>query len=203
MTKEEEMAVIARVLRGDTDAFAALVTENQQRAYHLAWRMLGNEADAADAVQDAFLKAYTSLGDFRGDSRFSVWLYRLVNNVCIDALRRKKRWETLPLEQEDEEGESWELPLADTGPDPQELLERAADREAVRAAMAALPADCREILSLREIGGLSYDEIAATLRLEQGTVKSRLNRARKKLCQLLTKSGNFSASGPSKKGKEV
>ena len=203
MTREEEMAVIQRVLSGDTEAFAALVTENQTRAYHLAWRMLGNEQDAADAVQEAFLKAYTNLRDFRGDSRFSVWLYRLVNNLCIDALRRRKRWETVPLAQEDEEGESWELPLSDSGGDPQELLERAEDRAAVRSAIAALPPDCREILSLREIGGLSYEEIAAALSLEQGTVKSRLNRARKKLCLLLSQSGNFSAHGPSKQGKEV
>lgn len=201
MTREEELAVISRVLSGDTDAFEALVTENQTRAYHLAWRMLGNEADAADAVQDAFLKAYTSLRDFRGDSRFSVWLYRLVNNVCIDALRRRKNRETVPLEVSDDDGDAWELPLTEAGSDPQELLERAEDVSAVRAAIAALPADCREILTLREIGGLSYDEIAVELRLEQGTVKSRLNRARKKLCLLLSQNGNISACAPSKQGK--
>ena len=203
MTKEEELRLIRRVLDGDTDAYEPLVTENQTKAFHLACRLLGNETDAADAVQDAFVKAYTALGDFRGDSRFSVWLYRLVNNVCIDMLRRRKRQETVPLQTEDADGEETELPLPDDRWDPAALAERAADREAVRAAMAALPADCREILTLREIGGLSYEELSAQLGLEAGTVKSRLNRARKKLCQLLLETGKFSDFQPSKKGKGV
>ena len=203
MTKEEELSLIRRVLAGDTDAFEPLVTENQTKAFHLACRLLGNEADAADAVQDAFLKAYTALGDFRGDSRFSVWLYRLVNNVCIDMLRRRKRQETVPLQTEDDDGEETELPLPDDRWDPAILAERASDREAVRAALAALPADCREILTLREIGGLSYEELAIQLGLEPGTVKSRLNRARKKMCALLLQSGNFSHRDPSNRGREV
>ena len=203
MTREEESAVIRRVLAGDANAFESLVTENQTRAYHLAWRLLGNEADAADAVQDAFLKAYTSLKDFRGDSRFSVWLYRLVNNVCIDMLRKRRRTDAVPLQTEDGEGEETELPLPDTGASPQELLERAEDAAAVRRAMDSLPEDCRQILTLRELAGLSYDEIARTLHLEPGTVKSRLNRARKKLCQRLLEDGNFSDFAPSNSGKEV
>ena len=203
MTREEEQALIRRVLAGDTDAFEPLVTENQTKAFHLACRLLGNEADAADAVQDAFLKAYTALRDFRGDSRFSVWLYRLVNNVCIDMLRRRKRQETVPLQTEDADGEETDLPLPDERWDPAALAERASDREAVRAALAALPADCREILTLREIGGLSYEELAVQLDLEPGTVKSRLNRARKKMCALLLQSGNFSHRAPSNKGREV
>ena len=203
MTKEEELSLIRRVLAGDTDAFEPLVTENQTKAFHLACRLLGNETDAADAVQDAFVKAYTALGDFRGDSRFSVWLYRLVNNVCIDMLRRRKRQETVPLQTEDDDGEATELPLPDDRWDPAILAERASDREAVRAALAALPADCREILTLREIGGLSYEELAEALNLEPGTVKSRLNRARKKMCALLLQSGNFSHRDPSNRGREV
>ena len=197
MTKEEELTLIRRVLAGETEAFGPLVTENQTRAYHLAVRLLGNEADAADAVQDAFVKAYTSLGDFRGESRFSVWLYRLTNNVCVDYLRRRK--DALPLQTENDEGEETELPLPDERWDPETLSQRAEDVRAVRAAMAALPADCREILSLREIGGLSYEELAQTLHLELGTVRSRLNRARKKLCDELMKSGNFSDAPAVKK----
>ena len=203
MTREEEQARIRRVLSGDTDAFEPLVTENQTKAFHLACRLLGNEADAADAVQDAFVKAYTALGDFRGDSRFSVWLYRLVNNVCIDMLRRRKRQETVSLLTEDEDGELSELPLPDERYSPERLAERAEDAAAVRAAMAALPPDCREILTLREIGGLSYEELAAALLLEPGTVKSRLNRARKKFCAALLSGGNFSPPAPSNKGKGV
>lgn len=197
MTREEELAIIERVRAGDADAFEPLVLEHQTLVYRLALRMMGNEADAADAAQEAFIKAFTSLASFRGESRFSVWLYRLTNNVCIDALRARRRVNTVPLQSEDDEGGELELPLADERYSPERLAERAADREAVRDAIAALSPDCREILTLREIGGLSYEELADTLHLEPGTVRSRLNRARKKLAALLLESGNFSSPEPS------
>ena len=201
MTRQEEEKLIARVLSGDVNAFEPLVTENQTKVYHLALRLLGNEADAADAAQDAFVRAYTSLSSFRGDSRFSVWLYRLTNNICIDYLRRQKRQNTVSMETEDEDGESTQLDIPDETWSPETLAERAEDAQAVRAAMAALPDDLREILTMREIGGLSYEELADTLGLELGTVRSRLNRARKKLCAVLLESGNFSDVQPSKNGK--
>ena len=196
MTKDEEKGYIERVLAGDESAYEPLVTENQTKVYRLALRILKNEADAEDAAQEAFLKAYTSLADFRGDSRFSVWLYRLTNNICIDMLRKNKRAVIVSLQTEETE-----IAIPDERYSPERLAERAADRDAVRTALAALPDDCREILALRESAGLSYDEIAAALSLEVGTVKSRLNRARKKLCIALLKSGNFSDRFPSKQGK--
>lgn len=201
MTKDEEKGYIARVLAGDESAYESLVTENQTKVYRLALRILKNEADAEDAAQETFLKAYTSLADFRGDSRFSVWLYRLTNNVCIDMLRKNKCAVIVSLQTEDDDGEETELAIPDERYSPERLAERAADRDAVRAALASLPDDCREILALRESAGLSYDEIAAALSIEAGTVKSRLNRARKKLCAALLESGNFSDRFPSKQGK--
>lgn len=201
MTKDEEKGYIERVLAGDERAYEPLVTENQTKVYRLALRILKNEADAEDAAQETFLKAYTSLADFRGDSRFSVWLYRLTNNICIDMLRKNKRAVIVSLQTEDDDGEETELAIPDERYSPERLAERAADRDAVRAALASLPDDCREILALRESAGLSYDEIAAALSLEAGTVKSRLNRARKKLCAALLESGNFSDRFPSKQGK--
>lgn len=203
MTKDEEKGYIERVLAGDESAYEPLVTENQTKVYRLALRILKNEADAEDAAQEAFLKAYTSLADFRGDSRFSVWLYRLTNNICIDMLRKNKRAVIVSLQTEDDDGEETEIAIPDERYSPERLAERAADRDAVRTALAALPDDCREILALRESAGLSYDEIAAALSLEVGTVKSRLNRARKKLCIALLKSGNFSDRFPSKQGRGV
>ena len=180
MTRQEEEKYIARVLAGDADAFEPLVLENQTKVYHLALRLLGNEADAADAAQDALIRAYTSLGSFRGDSRFSVWLYRLTNNICIDYLRRQKRQNTVSLQTEDEDGESADWDVPDDTWSPEVIAVRAEDARAVREAMAAMPRDLREILTMREIGGLSYEELADTLGLELGTVRSRLNRARKK-----------------------
>ena len=102
MTKDEEKGYIERVLAGDESAYEPLVTENQTKVYRLALRILKNETDAEDAAQEAFLKAYTSLADFRGDSRFSVWLYRLTNNICIDMLRKNKRAVIVPLPTEDD-----------------------------------------------------------------------------------------------------
>ena len=197
MTREEERTLIARVLDGDTDAFEPLVLEHQTNVYRLAFRMLGNDADAADAAQDAFIKAYTSLSSFRGESRFSVWLYRLTNNICIDMLRRRR--ETIPIESDNGEGEVTELPLPDERWSPEVLAERVEDVRAVRSAMAVLSPEYREILTLREIGGLSYEELADALHLEVGTVRSRLNRARKKLADELMRTGNFSPDVPSKK----
>ena len=87
MTREEELEIILRVRAGDTDAFEALVLEHQNKVYSLALRMVGNEEDARDMAQEAFIRAFNSLASFRGESKFSVWLYRLTSNICIDFLR--------------------------------------------------------------------------------------------------------------------
>ena len=92
MTREEELEIIVKVRSGDADAFEALVLEHQNKVYSLALRMVGNEEDARDMAQEAFIRAFNSLGSFRGESKFSVWLYRLTSNICIDFLRgRAKR----------------------------------------------------------------------------------------------------------------
>ena len=202
MTREEELQLIAQVLAGDKNAYEPLVLEHQTQIYNLALRILGNETDAWDAAQDAFLRAYTNLADFRGESRFGVWLYRLTNNICLDILRKQKRRPAVSLDaMENEDGENETLQIPDERFSPQEELEKKELREAVSRAMNQLPEEYRQILSLREIGGLSYEELAGMLNLETGTVKSRLNRARKKLCALLLRDGNFSMPASSNKGK--
>ena len=188
MTREQEAAVIQAVLDGDVNAYEALVKKN---VYNLALRMTGNSEDAADMAQEAFIKAYNSLTAFRGDSKFSVWLYRIVSNVCLDFLRSRSRKQTVSLSTENDDGEEVELDIADETHSPEQLLDRSLTRDAVRRGLAALPPDHREILLLREIQGLSYEEIADVLGLEAGTVKSRIFRARKKLCSFLIKDGNI------------
>ena len=204
MTREEELQIIAQVLAGDKNAYEPLVLEHQTRIYNLALRILGNETDAWDAAQEAFLRAYTNLADFRGESRFGVWLYRLTNNICLDILRKQKRRPAVSLDaMESEDGENETLQIPDERFSPQAELEKKELRAAVSRAMNQLPEEYRQILSLREIGGLSYVELAGILNLETGTVKSRLNRARKKLCALLLRDGNFSVPESSNKGKGV
>lgn len=191
MTREREAAIINAVLDGDSNAYELLVREYEKNVYNLALRMTGNSEDAYDMSQEAFIKAYNSLSSFRGDSKFSVWLYRIVSNVCLDFLRSRNRRATVSLSVENDEGEEVELDIADEASSPQALLDRSLTRDAVRRGLQALPPDHREILLLREIQGLSYDEIAETLDLEVGTVKSRIFRARKKLCAFLIKDGNI------------
>ena len=191
MTREQEAAVIQAVLDGDVNEYEALVKEYEKNVYNLALRMTGNSEDAADMAQEAFIKAYNSLTAFRGDSKFSVWLYRIVSNVCLDFLRSRSRKQTVSLSTENDDGEEVELDIADETHSPEQLLDRSLTRDAVRRGLAALPPDHREILLLREIQGLSYEEIADVLGLEAGTVKSRIFRARKKLCSFLIKDGNI------------
>ena len=204
MTREEEREIIRRIKAGDTNAYEQLVLDNQKQVYNLAYKMVGNEQDAYDISQEAFIKAYNALGSFREDSKFSVWLYRLTSNLCIDFLRSRSRKPAVSLSVSDEDGEEKELDIADVRFSPQELLEKKELRRAVRRGLLSLPEDYRQILLLREINGLSYAEIGQALNLEEGTVKSRIFRARKKLCTILLKDGNISEEFPSihKTGKE-
>ena len=153
--------------------------------------MCGNVQDAEDLAQEAFLKAYRSLGAFRGESKFSVWLYRIVSNVCLDHLRREGRRPTVSLHTEDEDGEESEREIPDQRLSPERLLEQKLTREAVQKGLRELPEEQRQILLLREIRGLSYEEIGEILSLEPGTVKSRIFRARKRLCAFLLQEGNI------------
>ena len=191
MTREQEAQIIRAVLDGDSNAYEHLVKAYEKNVYNLALRMTGNSEDAYDMSQEAFIKAYNSLRNFRGDSKFSVWLYRIVSNVCLDFLRSRNRKAAVSLSMENDDGEEVELDIADEASSPQLLLERSMTRDAVRRGLQSLPPDHREILLLREIQGLSYDEIAQALDLEVGTVKSRIFRARKKLCTFLIKDGNI------------
>ena len=197
MTEQE---LVERAKKGDETAFEVLVTDNEKRIYNLCRRLVGNPEDAAELTQEAFLNAWRGLGRFQGDSAFSTWLYRLASNACIDFLRKEKRRGrlaslTLSLDDE-EEGRQAELP--DLRYAPEEELARSEDRRALAQALEALSPEHRQVLVLREITGLSYGEIAAVTGLEEGTVKSRIARARLALRKILTKQGNFFGYAPSK-----
>ena len=205
MTREQEAQIVRRVLEGDVNAFEDLVTEHEKGVYAIAQRMTGNAEDAADMAQETFIKAYNSLSSFRGDSKFSVWLYRIATNVCLDFLRSRSRKPTVSLSVEDDDGEETQMDIADESQSPEQLLERGLTRDAVRRGLKSLSPEYRQILLLREIQGLSYEEIAEALALEVGTVKSRIFRARKRLCAFLLEDGNipeFSASGKMEGGEK-
>ena len=188
---EKERKVIRRVLDGDVDAFEELVKAYETKVFNLALQMLGNKQDAQDVSQDAFIKAYKSLSSFRGDGQFWSWLNRIVSNMCLDFLRKRKRFAPASLTAEDDDGDEVQMDLPDTRMSPEQVLEKKMTRDAVRRGLASLSVESRQILLLREIAGLSYEEISITLGLESGTVKSRIFRARKKLKDFLVNDGNI------------
>ena len=189
MTPEEEKRLVKAAQGGSERAFEALFDANQKLVYNLAIKLTGNPDDALDVSQEAFIKAYKNLAAFRFESRFSAWLYRLTYNAAMDFLKKSKP--AVSLTQEDGEGDEQELVIPDSSPGPEELVERDDIRRAVREAVAALPDDKREILIMREFSGMSYGDIAAALGLEEGTVKSRIARARSALAEILVKAGTF------------
>lgn len=188
-----------RAAGGDEDAFAQLVGLHEKKVYGLALRMCGNPEDAADAAQEAFLAAWKGLPRFRGEAGFSTWLYRLTSNAAIDHLRRVKR-------QRGEvslDGGGPGLDAVDDAPSPQAQAEETELREAVAEGLSMLSEDHRQALLLRELRGLSYEEIASELRVDLGTVKSRISRARGSLRKILVKNGNLSGYLPSKPAETV
>ena len=200
MTVLFENEIIRSVLRGNVNDFEKLVTAYEKNVYNLALRMVGDPEDAADMTQETFIKAYRALSSFRGDSKFSSWLYRIASNVCLDFLRSRSRHPQVSLSTVDEDDRTtFELP--DMSRNPEEQLMKKLSMEAVRRGLEQLPEQQRQILVLRELGGLSYAELAQTLGLEEGTVKSRIFRARKRLCAILLRDGNISGGAASVSGK--
>lgn len=186
----DERQVIQRVLDGDQEAFAGLVTAYEKQVYNLCLRMCGNQEDARDLSQEAFVKAWRGLQFYQFEAAFSTWLYRLTSNVCIDFLRRKKRApQTVPPLQ-NENGEDVEPEVADSLPGPEEQLLHRERQSQIAWAMGQLEPEFRQVLTLRVIQELSYEQIAEITELKVGTVKSRIARARWKLKKILLESGN-------------
>lgn len=197
MTEVSEKKIIEKVLGGDANAFEELVLKYEKTVYNLALRMVGDRDDAFDMTQEAFIKAYGSLSSFRGDSKFSVWIYRITTNVCLDFLRSKSRKQQVSLTVSDDD-EDAQLDIPDLKADPEQQLIKKISMQSVEEGLKTLPDKQRQILVMRELGGMSYAEIGAALSLEEGTVKSRIFRARKRLCAFLLDSGNIPDSLASK-----
>jgi RNA polymerase sigma factor (sigma-70 family) len=186
MPPMDEAALIAEAQRGDLDAFNELVLKYQENLFNAALRIVGDPDLAAEATQDAFLSAFSSLRGFRGGS-FKAWLLRTVTNACYDQLRRKKRRPTVPLEPGDAEGEAsrprgW---LADPRRSPEQELEASELEEAIQHCLDRLPVEFRTVVVMADVEGLDYVQVAAAVRAPLGTVKSRLARARLRLRECL------------------
>ena len=190
----QEQNWIQSARNGDQAAFGQLVIKYQKRVYALTVRMCPTPELAEEAAHETFLSAWQGLPFFRGDSAFSTWLYRLASNACVDLLRKEGRHQGPSL---DDEAVSAEVP--DTRPTPEAAAEQKELRAQIEAGLRTLSPEHREVLILREIQQLSYDEIADALSLDLGTVKSRISRGRRQLRNFLMEQGNFSAPAASKK----
>ncbi len=197
----EEKKWLKKAAAGDPNAFEQLVVKYQTQVYNLCLRMTGNPEDAADMTQETFLKAWRNLEGFHGEAAFSTWLYRLASNACLDYLRSVKRRPVLPLTVSDDDGEEQTVDIADSTSSPEEALISKEERELLQEAMSSLDPEQRQILTLRVVNDLSYTEIAQVLSLKEGTVKSRLARARNNLRKKLEKIGNKSDPPTSNKQK--
>jgi len=203
LTKAEELEIIKKVIDGDKAAFEELVLANQNNVYNLARKMTNNDEDALDISQEAFIKAYTQLESFRGESRFSVWLYRLTYNLCIDFLRKTTRQATVSLTYTDDDDDIVNYEIPDLRELPEDALLTEESRQIITKSIDELNDSHREILIMREITQMSYEEIGITLNINEGTVKSRLARARKNLVGILISKGTFPDSYRQKAGEEV
>lgn len=182
----DETALIHDAQRGDLNAFNTLVLHYQDMLFNTALRVLGDEDQAADATQEAFISAFRSISNFRGGS-FKAWLMRTVTNACYDELRRKKRRPTTPLEPELDDGEEMDSPrwLADPNLTPEQAAEADEVEHALQHCLDNLPTDFRAVVVLADIQGMDYVEVAASVRAPLGTIKSRLARARLRLRECL------------------
>ncbi len=179
----EERDLVFRAQQGDREAFTVLARTYRDSLVHLAYGFLHDREEALDVAQDVLLKAYRKLGSFKNESSLYTWLYRIAINLCKDRLRRMRRKPTVRLDDLGIEGQVYEIP--DPGAGPGECLEFAERERQVKAAIDSLPDKHKKVLLLRELGEMSYKEIAAVLKCREGTVMSRLFHARKMLAERL------------------
>ncbi|MBE6650155.1 MAG: sigma-70 family RNA polymerase sigma factor [Ruminococcaceae bacterium] len=173
---ENEEKLIAKTLKGNAAAFGELVSYYEKFVFNVAFSFMSNYDDAFDVAQEAFIKAWEKLSTFKGDAAFSTWLYRITANTAKDALaKRNKAWNDAEADEN----------TVSTNKTPEEEAVKRENARELANALAALDGNMREIIILRELDGLSYTEISKALGIEEGTVKSRLSRAREKLREIL------------------
>ena len=184
MPEDPEAEILRRAAAGDSDAFSVLVDLYAGRIYGVCFSILGNQADAQDCVQESFLKAFRMMHRFQFASSFYTWLYRIAANNCYDLLRHNQRHAVRSLDEpvESEDGDQY-LQIMDRQPLPDEVLESRETVRLVREELARLPEPLQRMIVLRDLEGLSYGEIAQLEGLREGTVKSRLFRARNSLAE--------------------
>ncbi len=189
--------LIKQAKSGEVQAFEELVAQYEKTIYNIAYRYFANEHDAVDAMQEVFIKIYRSISGFQEQSSFRTWIYRITVNTCLDLLKKNRRIQVVSIEEEKNSG--LEQQLADSNGEPEQALEQKELRKSVEEAVMSLRPEYRGAVALRFAAGLTYAEIAEVLGIDEGTVKSRISRGRRKVCEILRASGNLSAKYSSDK----
>jgi len=187
---DKEKALIEKCQSGQVEAFEELILGYEKKAYNIAYKIVRNEQDAMDASQEAFIKVYKSIHNFKFQSSFSTWLYRIVMNAALD-MQRKNKNKTLSLNEMYDDGKE-KIELVDTNDTPEEYLERKISKEIVIKGIQQLEEDHKTAIILRDVEGFKYNEIAEILSCSTGTVKSRISRGRLKLKEWIKMQGIIS-----------
>ncbi len=187
---DDDEELVARCNRGDREAFNELVLKYQKKVFNVAYRFVGDQEEANDLAQEIFAAAYQNLKKFRGDSKFSTWLFQIATNRGKNRFKYLKRrgfFVNKSSQIQDDEGENYQKAVPDFSTNPENLLASRQIRKVVQEAIEGLEPDHKEIVILRDIEGFSYEEIAQMLDLPEGTTKSRLHRARMVIKEKLKK----------------
>ena len=188
--------LLRRAQRGDPEAFGRLMEPLEQLVWRVCWHYTGDREASSDCGQEAMIRIWRALDSYRGDCAFESWVYRIAANCCMDWLRKKKRDRSVSMEPMRDQG----FDPADTSPGTEAQVIAKDERRRLREAIALLPEDQREALVLTQLERVSYEEAARMLDVSEGTVKSRVNRAKARLKEILTSEGELSSPADVKKG---
>ena len=182
-----DVEILADVATGDIDAYGKIVNRYRGRLYNFIFRFVGERETAEDIVQETFLRAFRKRKEYRAIANFSTWLFTIAGNLAKSELRRRKRWRLFSLHKDDENDTGMDLPDESFRPDT--VTESSIADVQIQQAILSLPEKYRQVVLLRDVEGLSYQEISEISKCPVGTVKSRVNRARLKLQQKLKNEG--------------
>lgn len=185
---DNDRILLEKAKSGDINAFEKLVEAYQKKIYNICLRMIGNADDAYDLAQEVLIRIYKSINGFKEQSSLSTWVYRITTNVCLDEIRKRKLKRTVSLDQDIRLDDSEiKREIVSDDPPPDELAEKKEIKKTVASAINLLNEEHRTVIVLRDIQGFSYEEIAKITNCPEGTVKSRINRARQALKIILEK----------------
>lgn len=177
-----ENQLIKEAKAGNVEAFEELVKQCEKKVFNIAYKMMGNYDDANELAQEAFIRAYKSINKFKEDSLFSTWIYRITTNVCLDELRKRKNKKVISLNEDIKYNDEELKPqIKDDSPGPEKIYEKKEFKNLIYQCIESLSDEYKTVIILRDIEGFSYEEIAKIINCPEGTVKSRISRARKAL----------------------